>query len=118
MVWFYDHSADAGWLTVVVLNADTGETVISHDIPAAELPSDGWLEMDFSAIPDSAGQTYVLQIAAAGDPTLSGVKVGVSDRNEFLDGELSIGSETQIGDLFFRYSCLAGLEGLLHPSGR
>ncbi len=117
-LWLYDHSADVGWLAVTVLNADTGEMVISRSIPAVELPSDDWLEIDFPAIPDSADQTFALQITAAGDLPLSEVEVGVSDRNEFLDGELSIGSETQVGDLFFRYGCLTGLERLLHPSGR
>jgi len=92
--------------------------MLSRDILASDLPSAGWLDMDFSPIPDSAGQTYALQITTDGDPSLTGVEVGVSERNEYPDGELTIGAKTHVGTLFFRYSCLAGLEGLLHPAGR
>lgn len=117
-VWLYDHTVDSGWLTFTLQNTSTGETVLSRDILATDLPSAGWLDVDFSPIPDSAGQTYALQITTDGDPSLIGVEVGVSERNEYPDGELIIGANKQIGTLFFRYSCLTGLEGLLHPAGR
>jgi len=117
-VWLYEHSANSGSLTIAVLNDSSGETVNAREISAAELPSGGWLELDFPPISDSAGQTYTFQITAAGDPPLRGVQVGVSDRNEYLDGELNIGAEAQTGDLFFRYGCLTGLEELLNPAGQ
>lgn len=115
-VWLYDHRADSGWLTFILENANTGETVLARDFLASELPSSGWLEMNFPPIPDSAGQTYEIRLIAAGDTPLSGVEVGVSERNEYPDGELIIGTKTNTGTLFFRYSCLTGLEGWLHPA--
>jgi len=114
-LWIRGKAMSSDPLLVKVQSVGSRETVVSRLISTDTIPPSGWLEVDFSPIPDSRNKKFILEVSPTDGMGQPNIEMGYSIRNEYLGGSLSINNETQTGDLLFRYGCLVGLEKLFYP---
>ena len=74
-----------------------------------DLAASNWLTLRFPAEPDSSGQLYVLTATGS---TADGIRLGYSEKPEYLSGRLMENGASQGSDILFQYGCVAGLQSL------
>jgi hypothetical protein len=110
-VWVNSNGTDASATTTLFLRDPTGERdVIVHTFRNGEISQHGWLTLHFEPQPSSQGKLYLLKLAGSSH---QGIRVGYSEKAEYLDGRLFENELPSSHDILFRYGCLAGLPQLV-----
>ena len=115
-IWVgHEGTPTTGGLSVRLSQVGSQETTASKVIPQAGIPASGWLMVDFPPVLDSKAKLYVIDVEPVDKTGQQDIKIAYSKTNEYLNGELNIEGEKQVGDLLFQYGCRVGLESLLNP---
>jgi hypothetical protein len=113
-VWVNSNGADPAGTTTLSLRAPTEEKdVVTRTFSNASISPDGWLTADFPTEPSSLNQLYLLKLRGSSP---DGVRVGYSEKAEYLDGKLFENDTPASQDILFQYGCVAGLRELMSPS--
>jgi uncharacterized membrane protein len=110
-VWVNSRGADPQATTTVLLRAPTQEKdVLRQTFRNADVSVGSWLTMRFPSEGGSSGQLYILTLT--GSASDDGLRLGYSEKPEYLDGRL-MENDTALGqDILFQYGCVAGLQQL------
>lgn len=110
-VWVNSRDSDPEATTTLLLRAPTQEKDILHQtLRNADLAEGTWLALRFPAEMHSSGQLYILTLT--GSSPDDGLRLGYSQKPEYLDGRL-LENDTPMGqDILFQYGCVAGLQEL------
>jgi uncharacterized membrane protein len=107
-VWVNSNGGDNEGTTTLLLRAPSREAVleeVTHQNPA--IAERGWLTVTFPPEWDSGGQLYLLKLSGS---TTDGIRVGYSEKPEYLRGRL-LENDIPLGqDVLFQYGCVAGLQ--------
>ncbi len=107
-VWVNDRGSDPAATTTVSLRTPTRETdLVKHTIKNADLPDRGWLTVPFARQGQSADQLYLLKVVGSSP---HGLRLGYSEKAEYLTGKLFENDTPMPQDLLFQYGCVAGLD--------
>ena len=113
-VWINDRSITASApLRMKLIDVQTDAIVAEKTIGFSDVPTSGWLEMEFTPIPDSTDKLYRLEVHAIGFEDQQWIELAYTDTAEYPDGKLLRGDPKLKDDLLFRYGCLTGLEAAL-----
>ncbi len=113
-VWINDRSiTGSAPLSMKLIDVQTDAIIAEKTIGFSDIPSSGWLEMEFSPIPASTDKLYRLEVHAIGFEDQQWIELAYTDSAEYPDGELLRGDPKLKDDLLFRYGCLTGLEAAL-----
>jgi len=113
-LWVKQKRTSPDPLLVEIQADDSPDPVMSKIVSQEEIPSSGWLIIDFPAVTNLMKKNLTIEVTPAsvqGNPLID---LGYSSTNEYLNGSLTIQNLAQDGDLLFRYGCRAGLENLFH----
>ena len=109
-VWINSTGADPDGTTTLVLRAPTQERdVMRQTIENASLSEGHWLMVTFPPEWDSEGQLYLLRLTGS---AADGIRVGYSQKPEYLRGRLLENASPSGSDVLFQYACVAGLQRL------
>jgi hypothetical protein len=108
--WINSTGTDPAAETTVLLRAPTQEKdLLREKFRNSELTEAAWLTLHFPAEAASSGQLYILTLTGSAD---DGIRLGYSEKPEYLTGRL-MENDTALGqDLLFQYGCIAGIRGL------
>ena len=109
-VWVDSRGTDPAASTTVALRAPTEQKdLLNQTFVASQIPGSGWLTVDFSPEWHSENQLYLLRVTGSSS---RGIRLGYSDKAEYLDGKLFENDIPVAQDVLFQYGCIAGLRGL------
>ena len=107
-VWVNSKGSDPKGTTKLTLRAPTQEKNVALGMfKNADLVERGWLTATFPPEWNSEDQLYLLQLTGS---VSDGIRLGYSEKPEYLRGKL-LENDTSLGqDLLFQYGCIAGLQ--------
>ncbi|MFH1186332.1 MAG: DUF2142 domain-containing protein [Chloroflexota bacterium] len=110
-VWVNSRGADPAGNTTLTLRAPTQERDLIEDtFKNTDILQPGWLTVTFPPEWNSEDQLYLLKLTGS---TSDGIRVGYSEKPEYLKGKL-LENGTALGqDILFQYGCIAGLQRTL-----
>jgi hypothetical protein len=110
-VWVNSRGADPAGNTTFTLRAPTQEKdLIEATFANTGVPEPGWLTVTFPPEWNSQDQLYLLKLAGMSS---DGIRVGYSEKPEYLKGKL-LENDTALGqDILFQYGCIAGIQRAL-----
>jgi uncharacterized membrane protein len=109
-VWVHSRGTDSDGTTTLLLRAPTQEKdVVRQTFRNADVRESDWLTIRFPAEVNSSGQLYILTITGSAD---GGVRLGYSEKPEYLSGRLMENGSPLAEDILFQYGCVAGLQSL------
>ena len=110
-IWVRGNNAGGvGETQIMLLDSFTNKEITSKNFTNAKIGQAGWLTIKLPEDMDNTSGYY--SIIVLSDNDVSGIQVGLSLRDEYLDGQLTINDEEQSNDILFRYGCPAGLSAL------
>jgi uncharacterized membrane protein len=112
-VWVNSNGGDDGGTTTLLLRAPSREAALDEaTYQNRVIVERGWLMLTFPPEWDSDGQLYLLKLSGS---TSDGIRVGYSEKPEYMRGRL-LENDLPLGqDLLFQYGCVAGLQKTLSP---
>jgi hypothetical protein len=114
-LWVNSNGGNDAGTTTVILRAPSEEEVLEESTyQNSAIVDRGWLTVTFPPEWNSEGQLYLLTLAGS---TADGIRVGYSEKPEYLDGKLQENESPQTRDILFQYGCISGLQ-LLAGIGR
>jgi hypothetical protein len=114
-LWVNSNGGNDAGTTTVILRAPSEEEVLEESTyQNSAIVDRGWLTVTFPPEWNSEGQLYLLTLAGS---TADGIRVGYSEKPEYLDGKLQENESPQMRDILFQYGCISGLQ-LLAGIGR
>ena len=113
-IWINKKGISQDPLSVNIMEDISSNLILSRQVPQSEVPSSGWLVIDFPTISNLANKNLILQVDAGTGQGNSAIELGYSPTNEYIDGLLTIDNQPQVGDLMFKYGCVSGLEKIFH----
>ncbi len=109
-VWVNSRGVDPQAATTLVLRTPTREKdVAQRSFRNFDLAASNWLTLRFPAERDSSGQLYILTATGS---SADGIRLGYSEKPEYLKGRLTENGSPQGSDILFQYGCVAGLQSL------
>jgi hypothetical protein len=110
-VWVNSNGADPAGRTTLVLRAPSRETVLAEaTFQNPEIAERDWLTVTFPPESDSNGQLYLVRLSGS---TVDGIRVGYSEKPEYLLGRLWENNLPLGQDALFQYGCVAGLQKIV-----
>ena len=76
----------------------------------ASISPDGWITARFPVEPRSLNQLYLLKLTGSSP---NGIRVGYSEKAEYLDGKLFQNSQPMAQDILFQYGCVSGVRAAI-----
>jgi uncharacterized membrane protein len=109
-LWVNSRGADPEATTTLLLRAPTQELdILQQTFPNSAVDETAWLTLHFAPEPDSSRQLYILTITGS---SADGIRIGYSEKPEYLSGRL-MENDTPLGqDILFQYGCIAGIQSL------
>jgi len=109
-VWVNSNGVDPAGTTTLTLRAPTQERDLIQDtFGNADIVERGWLTVTFPPEWSSEDQLYLLRLTGSSS---DGIRVGFSEKPEYLRGKL-LENDTALGqDILFQYGCIAGQQRL------
>jgi uncharacterized membrane protein len=109
-LWINSHGKDPSATTTLTFRAPTEEKdIVQQTFANGDITEGGWLSVGFSPEWHSNHQLYLLRLVGS---SADGIRVGYSEKPEYLDGKL-FENDTAMGqDILFQYGCIAGLRSL------
>jgi uncharacterized membrane protein len=92
---------------VVIRIQANNKIIFEKDIKNQDAGLNGLIDLKFSPVINSMGNTFEIDISAEANPN-EGISLSLSSRDEYKQGEFKIGAETQLNDLIFQYGCDIG----------
>jgi len=111
-IWINKNGVSQNALSVKILTGNSSNLIFSRQVPQAEIPSSGWLIIDFPIPMNLAKKSLFIEVDSGSIQGNTAIDLGYSTENEYLDGRLTINKQHQDGDLLFKYGCRVGLEKL------
>jgi len=109
-MWVNSTGTDPVASTTVALRAPTEQKdLFKQTFVDAQIPKSGWLTVHFAPEWHSDNQLYILKLTGSSP---DGIRIGYSDKAEYLDGKLFENDTPVAQDMLFQYGCLAGLRSL------
>jgi len=114
-VWVNSPGSNTMGTTSLTLRAPTEEKNLLHTTYRnLEIPDRGWLTARFPPDWSSNGRLYLLILRGSGS---DGIRVGYSEKPEYLAGRLTENDAALGRDILFQYGCLAGLQKIVDGAG-
>lgn len=113
-LWVNSPGGDPNASTQVTLHASEGDRdVVSKSFHTADLPSGGWLTLDFPPESSSADHLYLITVSGTSP---QGPRLGYSLKADYVQGKLHENGAAVSQDMLFQYGCVAGLQRILASS--
>ena len=110
-VWVNSSGTDSSATTTLTVRAPGEEKdVITKTFSNASISPGGWLSVRFPVEAASLAQLYQLKLTGSSD---GGIRLGYSEKAEYLDGKLFENGAPVSQDILFQYGCVAGLRSLI-----
>jgi uncharacterized membrane protein len=107
-IWVNSHGGESGGTTTLLLRAPSKEAVLEEvTYQNSAIVERGWLTVTFPPEWDSAGELYLLTLSGS---RADGIRVGYSEKPEYLSGRLWENAIPLGQDVLFQYGCVAGLQ--------
>lgn len=94
-----------GATTITVVDMALGDVVTGQVIPNLNFSKQNWTTIFFPQVPDSTGKRYMVLITSPVTQNENAVKLSLSYRQEYLDGDLLINEQPVDTDLIFQFGC-------------
>lgn len=118
-VWVDGQGASGDAMTDFIFwDPDRAFAVGKASVLNRELPSGGWVTIDFRPLWNSKGKTYDLMIQSGVPQGNPGPRIATSAATVNTVSTLSLSGKVESQNLVYQYGCLAGLERmgwLIHP---
>jgi uncharacterized membrane protein len=109
-IWINTKGISQVPLSVKIMGGNSFNLILSKQVPQSEVPSAGWLILDFPTLSNLANKKLILEVETGTKDGGSAIELGYTPTNEYIDGFLTIDNEPQVGDIMFKYGCRSGLE--------
>ena len=98
--------------TFTLRNTVDNNELVSQEIPNYQIPTGGWLAINFMPERDSFNKLHVLTIQNDFSTADPGISLAYSQPNDYQKGKLRENNRAVSSDLVFQYGCIVGLEKL------
>lgn len=112
-LWVDASRAEAGAATRFEVGGQVqGRPLQAATIANDQLPTEGWVYIDFEPVVESRGKAFWVRVSHEGAGEGAGPRLGMTIQREYERGVFYQGGEESKRDLFFQYGCVSGLERL------